>query len=258
MTGIFSLKGKNILLTGGYGHFGHALAHGLASQGAYVAVLARDASKYKEVFGEAPRNIGYHPCDISDSKSIREAFAEIKGAGKSPHVLINNAFYTRGNDPEQLSDEDWDFGIDGTLSSTFRMIREVIPYFKANKGGKIINVSSMYGMVSPQFALYDDAPEQWNPPQYGAAKAGVIQLTKYYAAYLARYSVNVNCVSAGPFPKVSVQSNQSFVKKLQSMVPLGRLGVPEDLVGAFVYLSSEASNYVTGHNLVIDGGWTIC
>ncbi|HKB44766.1 MAG TPA: SDR family oxidoreductase, partial [Chitinophagaceae bacterium] len=96
-----------------------------------------------------------------------------------------------------------------------------------------------------------------NPPHYGAAKAGILQLTKYYASYLGSSGITVNCVTPGPFPSLEVQKNHKFIEKLSARTLLGRIGKPEDLAGAFVFLSSDAANFITGQNLVVDGGWTV-
>lgn len=255
MSTLFSLADKTILLTGGYGHLGRAIARGLADHGARVVVLGRSAEKFAAALGDAT-SVGFEPCDVADTASVRAALRRVADATGRLDVLINNAAFVRGNDPEALTDEDWAYSVDGTLGSVHRCLREAIPYFKERRGGKVINVSSMYGLVSPHFEIYDGNPAQLNPAHYGAAKAGVIQLTRYYAAYLARYGVNVNCVTPGPFPGAAAQRDPAFLARLEALNPLGRIGRPEDVVGAFVYLASAASDYVTGHNLVVDGGWT--
>ena len=112
-------------------------------------------------------------------------------------------------------------------------------------------------MLSPKFSIYEHFPNQFNPSHYGAAKAGVIQLTKYYAALLAPHNITVNCVSPGPFPNENTKKHIEFVNQLSKNVPLGRVGSPEELKGIFVLLSSNASNYITGQNLIVDGGWSI-
>jgi gluconate 5-dehydrogenase len=172
-------------------------------------------------------------------------------------VLINNAFFSKGQSPEFMSDEDWQIGIDGTLSSVFKCIREIIPYLKDNSYGKIINVASMYGLVAPDFNIYSSFPEFINPPHYGAAKAGVIHLTKYYASYLGKFGITVNSISPGPFPSDFVKGELGFINELEFKTCLNRIGKPEDLEGVFVFLSSSSSDFITGQNIVIDGGWTI-
>jgi gluconate 5-dehydrogenase len=172
------------------------------------------------------------------------------------NAFINNAFYLKGNSPEEMTDNDFNNGIEGTLTTCFKSIKTLIPVMKNQGYGKIINVSSMYGVVAPDFSIYDNSPRFLNPPHYGAAKAGLVQLTKYYASYLGKYNINVNAVSPGPFPSDSVQKDVGFIKKLQSKTALKRIGKPSDLGGVFTFLCSDASNYITGQNIVVDGGWT--
>lgn len=253
---LFSLRGKTVLVTGGYGHLGVAVSTGLAEAGADVFVLGRDEDKFRNAFADtAQTSIRFQYCDIAQTESIAAAFEEVAGVQGKIDVLVNNAVYSKGQHPEQLSNEEWEFGIDGNLNSVYRCIREVIPFLKEH-GGRIINVSSMYGMVSPDFGIYEESPTSLNPPHYGAAKAGVLQLTRYFACYLGKHNITVNAVTPGPFPSATVQQNEAFIQKLKEKNPLGRIGKPEELKGAFVYLASDASAFMTGQNMVIDGGWT--
>ena len=123
--------------------------------------------------------------------------------------------------------------------------------------GSIINVSSMYGMVAPQFEIYENFPQFLNPPHYGAAKAAIIQMTKYFASYLGKDGILVNSVTPGPFPSEQISENSRFINDLESKTCLGRVGKPEDVAGVFVFLSSAAAGFITGQNFVVDGGWTI-
>jgi len=252
---LFSLQGRVVLLTGGYGYLGQAVANGLAESGARVFVLGKSEEKFRQAFSGS-KSIAFETCDVGQTASVEAAFASVaKGAGKID-VLINNAFFCRGNDVEKMSDDDWEFSIEGTLNSVHRCVRAALPYLKKQGRGKIINVSSIYGMVSPHFSIYEDFPQHLNPSHYGAAKAGVIQLTRYFAGYLGPYNINVNCVTPGAFPSAKTQENAAFIAELTALNPLKRIGRPDDLKGAFIFLSSAASDYVTGHNLVVDGGWT--
>ena len=104
--------------------------------------------------------------------------------------------------------------------------------------------------------IYEDFPESLNPPHYGAAKAGVVQLSKYYASYLGKKGITVNTVTPGPYPSKEVQKREKFVELLAEKTLLKRIGQPEELAGAFVFLASDASSYMTGQNIIIDGGWT--
>jgi gluconate 5-dehydrogenase len=136
-----------------------------------------------------------------------------------------------------------------TESAAKRMVR-------SGKGGAIVNISSMYGVVSPQPDAYKNHPQFHNPPAYGAAKAGVIEFTRYAACHLAADGVRVNCVSPGPFPSGDVLAEEGFLAELSKRVPLGRVGQPVEVAGPVTFLLSSDSSYVTGHNLVVDGGWT--
>jgi NAD(P)-dependent dehydrogenase (short-subunit alcohol dehydrogenase family) len=252
----FDLKGKVVVITGGYGHLGQAITRSLVFHNATVIVFGRNEDKFLKEFNPKEREkIHFLQGDILESSSIAKAFDSVAREFGKIDVLINNAVSSRGQSPETMKDDDWVFGVDGTLNSVFRCIREGLPYLKSSKG-KIINVSSMYGMVAPDFEIYNEHPEFLNPPHYGAAKAGVIQLTKYYASYLGTHGITVNAVTPGPFPSKQVQKADGFIKALTEKTLLKRIGQPEDLAGAFIFLSSDASNYMTGQNIVIDGGWT--
>lgn len=255
----FSLKNKVIIVTGGYGHLGKAITESLLFHEAIVYVLGRDEAKFLQAFPDRTINrslLNFIRGDISTTESIINSFQSVFEKEGKIDVLINNAFYSKGQSPEEMTDEEWAYCIDGTLSSVFRTTRSIIPFFKTSGRGKIINVSSMYGIVAPQFEIYDDFPDFLNPPHYGAAKAGVIQLTKYYASYLGKLNIQVNAVTPGPFPSNSVQQSNGFVEELKAKTSLNVIGQPEDLAGAFVFLASDTSNFITGQNIIVDGGWT--
>ncbi|MFM2360565.1 MAG: hypothetical protein RLY16_2558 [Bacteroidota bacterium] len=259
MVKTFNLTQKVILVSGGYGHLGSAITESLCFHGATVYVLARTEEKFLAAFANLEVNrerLHFQQCDIASTASIQEAFQAVSKKEGRIDVLINNAFYAKGQSPETMADEDFEYCLDGTLSSVFRCIREIIPFFKQHGAGKIINVSSMYGMIAPDFGIYDEFPQYLNPPHYGAAKAGVIQLTKYYASYLGKDNITVNAVTPGPFPSQPIQQQTGFVHALAEKTCLKRIGLPEDLAGAFVFLAADAANFVTGQNIVVDGGWT--
>lgn len=251
-------KGKTVMITGGYGHLGHAITESLAHYGAKVFVAARNKETFDATFQSSVArggDIHFLDCDISSSKSISTAFESLEAKGIKLDGLINNAFYAKGQSPTEMSREDFNYTLDGSLASVFDCIKQSLPYLKSHSS--IINVSSMYGMVAPDFEAYKDSPEFLNPPHYGAAKAGVIQLSKYYASLLGEKGIRVNTVTPGPFPSEKVQKSEGFMKVLQKRTLLNRYGLPEDLAGIFTFLMSEASSFITGQNFVIDGGWTV-
>jgi NAD(P)-dependent dehydrogenase (short-subunit alcohol dehydrogenase family) len=251
----FSLKGRVALVTGGCGHLGHSMTESLQEAGAKVIVWGRSEDKFKGIFGNAS-NIDFAKVDIAKTKSIKDGFKAIQKKYGRLDVLVNNAAYSASNVADVMTDDEWGKGIDGVLSSIFRCTREGIPYMKKGKEGSIINISSMYGVVSPDFRLYKKYPKYLNPPNYGSAKAGVIQLTKYCSVYYAANNIRVNCISPGAFPSDQIQQEKGFIKELAQRNPMGRIGKPEELKGAIVFLASQASSYMTGQNLIIDGGWT--
>ncbi|MHA8095472.1 SDR family oxidoreductase [Aquirufa lenticrescens] len=256
MVRTFDLSNKVVLITGGYGYLGKSIVESLCHHNAIIYVLGRSFETFERTFLNLDK-INFIYCDIESEESIKDCFLKVFKLEKRIDILINNAFYSSGQSPENMDNHDWNYGIDGVLGSTFRCIKEIIPYFKVLESGKIINVSSMYGIVAPNFEIYNQFPEYLNPPHYGAAKAGVIQLTKYYASYLGKFNIQVNCVTPGPFPSKQVQKSEEFILSLSKLTCLKRIGEPDELAGVFVLLASDASSYITGQNFIVDGGWTI-
>lgn len=254
----FSLKGKVAIITGGAGHLGTAMSEALNEAGAVVAVIELSQEKFDEKFS-GKENYFFVQGDISDTENIKKCYQTVFDRYGRIDVLINNAVYLKGGGclPEQITDEMWAISADGVLGSVFRCIREIIPYMGKN-GGSIVNIASMYGVVIPDLSMYNGVCSPYlNPINYGALKAGVIQLTRYFGAYLISKNINVNCVTPGTFPSPKVQENLEFVERLSSKNPANRIGKPEDLKGAILFLSSNASNYIVGQNIIIDGGWTL-
>lgn len=254
---LFSLKGKTAIVTGGCGHLGHAMVAALADAGASVWVAGTNHDKFLRVFG-SDTTLRFVKIDIMDSTSIREAFTKVAAEAGQIDVLINNAaqYAGIGKKSEDLSDDDWVRCIEGIAGSTYKCIREVLPFMKA--GGSIVNIASMYGIVSPYLAVYDPPCEaSLIPVNYSAGKASVIQMTRYFGTYLIDRKIRVNSISPGPFPSPKVQENKVFADRLREKNPSHRLGDPEDLKGAVLFLASDASKYVVGQNIQVDGGWTI-
>jgi len=264
MVKTFDLSGKVILITGGYGYLGKAAVMSFLHHGANVYVLGKSEKKYNEAFSDHlhfNKKVHFQFCDISKTELIEEAFYSIKSKEGGFDVLINNAFYLgdyykKKQSPLSITDEEWDTGIDGTLNSVFRCIRESVPFIEESGAPRIINISSFFGVVAPDFTVYDEYKELLNPPHYGVAKAGVLQLTKYYASYLGDKGITVNAVTPGPYPSIELQKKELFIQRLKNKTLLNRIGQPEDLAGALIFLASDAANYITGQNIIVDGGWT--
>ena len=259
MSDLFSLSGKNVILTGGCGNLGRVMAKHLTDFGAKLFIVDVIDTPLPELEGA---DVTYIKCDLSKSDAIRGMFETVEKIGGSVDVLINNAAWGGGcggktrnsSRMEDYDDEIWAFGLDGVVGVTFRCIRESIPFFKRAGGGSIVNIASMYGVVAPDHSIYGDTGAN-SPVTYGAGKAGVVQLTKYSASYLAKDGVRVNAITPGPFPQVE-RTDPTFLGLLQKKTMLGRTGDANELAGALILLSSDASSFMTGANIIVDGGWT--
>jgi gluconate 5-dehydrogenase len=253
MQNIFCLEGKNVIITGGSGYLGSAIVEGLIAFGAQVVIADVKRSNI-----ESP-NVHYIYCNVGETESIRQCFKAAREQLGKLHILINCANIGTGGKPDQnvetMSDADWEKGVDGAVGTAFRCTREIVPYFEESGGGNIINFGSMYGMVSPNPAIYGDSGAN-NPPNYGAGKAAVLQFTRYCAGHLANKNIRVNSVAPGPFPNPHFQQDDDFVKELEQKTMVGRIGKASEMVGPVLLLVSDASSFMTGTNIVVDGGWT--
>lgn len=257
---MFDLSGKVCIVTGGAGYIGSHFTNSLLAFGAKVA-----ATDIREIgpteLADDPawvENLATFICDVSSTESIRACFKAVKEKFGKIDVLVNcanyGAGYGKGSQIEFMEDEVWNKGVDGAVGTVFRCTREIIPYLKES-GGSIINIASMYGVVSPDPGIYGDNPQK-NPPNYGAGKAGVLMFTRYSAAHLADYNIRVNAITPGPYPNPGNQGDAEFIKKLSRKTMMNRFGKPEELCGALVLLASDASTFMTGSNITVDGGWT--
>ena len=255
---LFNLKGKVAVVTGGTHHIGLAMTEALLEAGAEVYLTSRDASKAKKTSTKLRsklKRVNGLKLDISSNESINECFNDIVNHSKKIDILVNNASFNSEGKLEKIDDKSWETGIDGTINSVFRTTKAIIPIMKKNKSSSIINIGSIYGTVSPDPSIYKKTGFD-SPPNYGAGKAAIIQFTRYTACHLAKYNIRVNCISPGPFPTKSVQKNKSFMSSLESKIPMKRIGQPLELKGIVVFLASNASSYLTGQNIHVDGGWT--
>jgi len=258
---LFNLNNKTVFVTGGAGWLGSAMTEALAEFGANVVIASRDknnclkrAEALQKIYPKV--KIVGTGIDVTSTVSVRRCFKNIIKKSGGINILINNAYDAKKNRLADMTDKEWNYTMEGCLTSVFRCTREIIPYMKKQGGGVIINIASMYGIVAPDPRIYRNS-NFYNPPNYGTAKSGVIQFTKYCATHLASDGIRVNAISPGPFPFLETRKFKWFAQELKNKVPLGRLGHPQDLKGAIVFLCSEASSYITGHNLVVDGGWTV-
>lgn len=258
---LFDMSGKVAIVTGGYGHLGSAMVRALSAFNAKVVVAGRSEEKFIAAFSVDERTtIEFREIDITNSDSINHCINRVYNEFDQIDILVNNAHTARGKSQENMTDEEWLYTMEGVVGSVHKATRAIIPVMKKQNAGKIINITSMYGIVSPDFSMYkgENCEVYTNPPHYGAAKAAIIQLTKYYAVLLGEHNIQVNAISPGPFPKPSIQKeNPAFVERLKRKNPLGRIGKPEDLAGVISLLCSGASDFITGQTIQVDGGWSI-
>lgn len=255
----FRLDGRTAIVTGGTGHLGGGICEALARAGADVAVLStseeRGAERAKRLAADHSVEAAGFEADLEEVEEVERVVAEVADRFGGIDVLVNNAYFGAMASLEDMTPEAWARGLDGALSSCFFMLQACLPHLRASSWGAVVNVGSMYGVVSPDPSIYRDTPFG-SAPSYGAGKAGLIQLTRYAAVYLAEDGIRVNAVSPGPFPAPGVREHREFIGRLEAKVPLRRIGRPEEVGGAIVFLASDAASYVTGHNLMVDGGWT--
>lgn len=257
---LFSLHGKVIMVSGGAGHLGSALTEGFVQYGARVYIVSPNTEKNAHYADKLSKNFGvpvfYETMDVTNADSVTKTTSLILQKEQKVDVLVNNAYQGNPGDVLNASEEDWITSFDGSIHSTYRLTKAVLPAMIRQQTGSIINIASMYGVVSPNPEIYGGSGQN-NPPHYGAAKAAIIQFTKYIAAHYGKDGIRANAISPGPFPTEAVQENKSFIQELNRKNPLGRIGSPNELKGTAVLLASEASSYITGQNICVDGGWTV-
>ena len=245
---MFDLKDKIVVVTGADGLLGKTISSDL--ENANATVLRADI-KYEK--GALDRIF----LDITSEDSVRQTILEIiKNHGRIDG-WVNNAYPRTDDYPkekfENIKAGSWRENVDMHLNGYFLCSQLVLEEMKKNKKGSLVNMASIYGLVGPDFSVYKDT-EMIMPAAYAAIKGGIISLTRYLAAYYGPHQVRVNCISPGG---VFNDQPSSFVNRYEEKVPLGRMAKTADISPGVVYLLSEEASYVTGENLMIDGGWTI-
>jgi NAD(P)-dependent dehydrogenase (short-subunit alcohol dehydrogenase family) len=267
---LFRLDGQVAIVTGGLGRLGTQYARALSSAGASVAlfdVAAQRSATIEALIDEGAR-ISTHVVDATVRDAVDAAVAEVAATFGPPSILVNNAGL--GSSPadaaletgrfEQYPESAWDAMLDSHLKSALVVSQSFIAQFRDARldAGSIVNVSSTYGMVSPDQAVYDyrrqDGSEFFKPIGYSVAKSGMLNFTRWLAEYCAPFGVRVNTLVPGGVKEAA--HAPAFVAEYVKRTPLGRMANDDDYNGAIVFLASRASAYMTGAMLVIDGGWT--
>jgi NAD(P)-dependent dehydrogenase (short-subunit alcohol dehydrogenase family) len=271
---LFSVEGRTALVTGAAGFLGRTMAGALLENGADVIALGRgekveeQAAQWRAEHGT--RRAVAHRVDMYDLDALGRTLDAIVASGPTIDVLVNNAhemgpatgFNTDAGSLERATPDQLLRNLTGGVVWAALTTQKLGEGMKAQGRGSIINVSTMYAAVAPSPRLYEGMAFA-NPPGYGAAKAGLIALTRYTASFWGRHGIRANAILPGPFSNTedegpnAVPADDPFLERLRERTVLGRVGQPDELLGALIFLGSDASSYVTGQTVVVDGGWTI-
>ena len=242
------VEDKVIIVSGGNGLIGKEIVKFLKDNRAIVVNA--------EINIEDDIDRGLINCDITNSDSVNRLIGMVLDKYTKIDGLVNNA-YPRTADWglafENVPLESWKQNVDLQLNSVFYICQKVLEIMKAQKSGSIVNFASIYGVVGNDFTVYENTGGMTSPAAYAAIKGGLINFTRYLASYYGKFNIRVNCVSPG-----GILNNQhpEFIKQFEHRVPMKRMGKPEDIAPSVGFLLSEDSTYITGQNLIIDGGWT--
>ncbi len=259
---LMDLQGRVAVITGGAGHIGAVMGEALAEAGASVVVLDLSKEACEQVAQRIHQVHGVEtlplPTDLASEASVRAAPRAIAKRFNRLDVLVNCAALVGASELKgwvtpflQQRPESWRLALEVNLTAPFFLVQACAEMLAASKHGSVINIGSTYGIVGPDMRLYDGT-SMGNPAAYAASKGGLIQATRWLATVMAP-AVRVNAISFGGMKR---GQPAAFQRRYTARTPLNRMATEEDAKGAVVYLASDLSAYVTGHNLVVDGGWT--
>jgi len=253
------IKDKVVVVTGGLGLLGKEICKAVVENHGIVVIADVQPEKGKNFEEELNNLYGqrtlYTDMDITKKESIQNAINLVKKEYGKIDAVINNAYPRNKNYGRHLFDvsyEDFCENVNLHLGGYFLIMQQFSEYFISQGYGNIINMSSVYGVIAPRFEIYEGT-NMTMPVEYAAIKSAVIHLTKYFAKYLKGKNIRVNSISPGG---IFDYQNPVFVKNYEQKVPLKRMGKPDDIAPAVSFLLSDESKYITGHNLIVDGGWT--
>jgi 3-oxoacyl-[acyl-carrier protein] reductase len=241
---MFDLTGKTALVTGATGAIGEAIARALHKQGATVAISGTRRDVLAKLAGELGEHVHILPCDLGNSEQVEALVPQAEEAMTKLDILVANAGVNKDNLFVQLKDEDWDKVIAVNLTATFRLSRAAVSRMMRRRWGRIIGISSIVGFTGN--------PGQGN---YTASKAGMVGMLKSVAAEYARRNITANCIAPGIIASAMTDKlNEKQREAIMARVPMARLGTPQDIASAAVYLASDEAAYVTGQTIHVNGG----
>ena len=259
---LMSLEGRTALVTGAGGAIGQVICEALAELGATLVLVDRDTSAHHALSDRLADKFGRafypHDCDLENEDQRQQLIKSVLDSRDSLSVLVNNAAFVGDSSLlgwavklESQTNDTWRRALEVNLTANFHLCRELAPLMATSPGANILNLGSIYGTLGPDWDMYDGT-EMGNPAAYAASKGGLIQLTRWLATTLAP-AVRANSLSPGG---VYRGQPREFVEKYIKKTPLGRMATEDDFIGAVVFLTTDLGSYVTGQNILVDGGWS--
>lgn len=248
---LFNLQKKVVLVTGACGQLGTEICNAFVEVGSIVIGVDLNINN------TSIEGVTYYELDVKNKEQNLKVFREIVEKCGFIDILVNNAGVSTFEDFEQREEEAFEWVVNVNLKGVFLGIQTYVNLFDeyCARQGSIINIASIFGVVSPDFRNYTDLSRK-SSEVYGASKAGVIQMTKYFSVYLAERNIRVNCISPGGILDSDNPQGTDFQKNYNFRTPMKRMAVSKDMAGAVLYLAGDSASYTTGQNIIIDGGLT--
>lgn len=262
---LFDMSNRTVLITGGMGHLGSVFASSIAELGGNLILVDRDAAFDNSQHANFSLHkdygvqVDFRPCDLESENQRGALVLEVQQSFKSIHGLINNAAFTGSSqlegwvcDFESQSLDSFRRALEVNTTAVFHLCQGLAATLRRTKGASIVNISSIYGSLGPYWDLYDSIPEMGNPAAYGCSKSALNQMTRWLSTTLAP-EVRVNAIAPGGLERGQAES---FLAKYENKTPLHRMGTVEDFKGIIAFLCSDASSYLTGQVITVDGGFS--